>query len=84
MKGENSIGEKVGIFDLDHLRIRERLKKSYIMVIAIATVAAVLGIISIFTICTPTIEIAVSPTLNFGFTNILVFLLLYLLNNPFS
>ena len=42
--------KKTGLFDLDHLRIRERLKKSYIMVIAIATVAAVLGIISIFTI----------------------------------
>ena len=39
---------KGGFLDFNHLRIRERLKKSYIMVVAIATIAAVLGIIAIF------------------------------------
>ena len=42
--------KKVGFFDFDNLRIRERLKKSYTMVIAIATVAAILGVISVFVI----------------------------------
>ena len=41
---------KGGFFDFNNMRIRERLQKSYIMVLGIATVAAVLGIIAIFVI----------------------------------
>ena len=45
-------GEKVGFFDFNNMRIQERLQKSYIMVLAIATIAAVLGIVSVFVIST--------------------------------
>lgn len=45
-KNEN----KVGFFDFDNMRIQERLKKSYIMVLAIATVAAVVGVIAVFVV----------------------------------
>ena len=41
---------KGGFFDFKNMRIQERLQKSYIMVLLIATVAAVLGIISVFVI----------------------------------
>ena len=43
-------GNKVGFFDFKNMRIQERLQKSYIMVLMIATVAAVLGVISVFVI----------------------------------
>ena len=43
-------GNKVGFFDFNNMRIQERLQKSYIMVLMIATVAAVLGVISVFVI----------------------------------
>ena len=43
---------KVGFFDFNKMRIRERLQKSYIMVLGIATIASVLGIIAIFVIST--------------------------------
>lgn len=43
-------GNKVGFFDFDNMRIQERLKKSYIMVLAIATVASIVGIISVFVV----------------------------------
>ena len=42
--------EKTSLFDFKNMRIQERLKKSYNMVHAIATVAAILGIIAIFVI----------------------------------
>ena len=45
-------GNKVGFFDFDNMRIQERLKKSYIMVLAIATVAAVIGVVSVFVVAT--------------------------------
>lgn len=51
-KTKNGNGEKVGFFDFNNMRIQERLQKSYIMVLAIATIAAVLGIVSVFVIST--------------------------------
>ncbi len=39
-----------GFFDFGKMRIQERLQKSYIMVLAIATVAAILGVVSLFVI----------------------------------
>ena len=45
-KSENN----VGFFDFKNMRIQERLKKSYIMVLAIATVAAIVGIIAVFVV----------------------------------
>lgn len=42
--------KKVGFFEFSKMRIQERLQKSYIMVVSIATVAAILGIISVFVI----------------------------------
>jgi methyl-accepting chemotaxis protein len=41
---------KGGFFDFKNMRIQERLQKSYIMVLSIATVAAILGVISVFVI----------------------------------
>lgn len=51
-KTKNENGNKVGFFDFNNMRIQERLQKSYIMVLAIATVAAILGIIAVFVIST--------------------------------
>ena len=51
-KSKNGNENKVGFFDFNKMRIQERLQKSYIMVLAIATVAAVLGVISVFVIST--------------------------------
>ena len=44
--------DKVGFFDFNNMRIQERLKKSYIMVLAFATVAAVVGVIAVFVVST--------------------------------
>lgn len=49
-KEKKSKGTKGGFFDFNSMRVQERLQKSYIMVILIATVAAVLGVISVFVI----------------------------------
>ena len=43
---------KVGFFDFNKMRIQERLKKSYILVLAIATIAAVVGVIAVFIVST--------------------------------
>ena len=44
--------DKVGFFDFNNMRIQERLKKSYLMVLAIATVAAIVGVIAVFVVST--------------------------------
>ena len=51
-KTKNENGDKVGFFEFNKMRIQERLKKSYIMVLAIATVAAVVGVIAVFVVAT--------------------------------
>ncbi len=43
-------GNKKGFLDFRNMRIQERLQKSYSMVLTIATIAAVLGVISVFVI----------------------------------
>ena len=48
--GKTKSKNKVGFFEFNKLRIKERLQNSYIMVLGIATVAAILGIIAIFVI----------------------------------
>ena len=49
-KTKKGNGEKVGFFEFNKMRIQQRLERSYIMVLAIATVAAVLGIVAVFVI----------------------------------
>lgn len=44
--------KKVGFLDFNNMRIRERLKNSYITVLGIATVAAVIGMIAVFVVAT--------------------------------
>lgn len=48
--GKAKKDKKKGLTGLNNLRIRERLKKSYNMVLGIATIAAVLGVVSVFVI----------------------------------
>ena len=50
--GKTKSNGKVGFFDFNNMRIQERLKKSYIMVLAFATVAAVVGVIAVFVVST--------------------------------
>ena len=50
--GKTKSNNKVGFFEFDKMRIQERLKKSYLMVLAIATVAAVVGVIAVFVVST--------------------------------
>ena len=50
--GKTKSKNKVGFFDFNNMRIAERLKKSYLMVLAIATVAAVVGVIAVFVVST--------------------------------
>ncbi|MBQ8519666.1 MAG: methyl-accepting chemotaxis protein [Agathobacter sp.] len=49
-KEKKQKGNKKGFFDFNNMRIQERLQKSYIMVLGIATIAAILGVISVFVI----------------------------------
>ena len=42
--------KKVGFLDFNNMRIRERLKNSYITVLGIATVAAVIGMVAVFVV----------------------------------
>lgn len=49
-KEKKQKGNKVGFFDFAKMRIQERLQKSYIMVLGIATIAAILGVVSVFVI----------------------------------
>lgn len=42
--------KKIRILDFNHMRIRERLKKSYITVLGIASIAAVIGMIAVFVV----------------------------------
>ena len=51
-KNDKANGQKVGFFELNKMRLQERLQKSDIMVLAIATVAAVVGVIAVFVIST--------------------------------
>ena len=44
--------KKVKVSSFNNMRIEERLKKSYLMVLAIATVAAIVGIIAVFVVST--------------------------------
>ena len=41
---------KVGFFAFDQMRIKERLSKSYTMVLGIASIAAIIGVIAVFTV----------------------------------
>ena len=50
--GKAKSNNKVGFFEFNKMRIQERLKKSYIMVLAIATVAAVIGVAAVFIVAT--------------------------------
>ena len=50
--GKTKSNNKVGFFDFNNMRIQERLKKSYLMVLAIATVAAIVGVIAVFVVST--------------------------------
>ena len=47
---DNKRKGKQGLLNFDNMRIQERLKKSYIMVLSIATVAAIIGVVSVFVI----------------------------------
>ncbi len=47
---EKKKGNKKGFFDFNNMRIQERLQNSYILVLAITTIAAILGVVSIFVI----------------------------------
>ncbi len=51
-KTKKGNGDKVGFFEFNKMRIQERLQKSYIMVLAIASIAAIVGVISVFVIST--------------------------------
>lgn len=48
--GKQKTTKKKGFLDFSNMRIQERLQKSYLMVLGIASVAAVLGVIAIFVI----------------------------------
>ena len=48
--GKTKTNNKVGFFDFNNMRIQERLKNSYIAVLGIATVAAVIGVIALFVV----------------------------------
>lgn len=44
--------KKIGFLDFNNMRIQERLKRSYLIVLAIATVAAIVGVIAVFVVST--------------------------------
>ena len=48
--GKTKSNNKVGFFEFNKMRIQQRLQNSYVMVLATATIAAVLGVIAIFVI----------------------------------
>ena len=50
--GKTKEKNKVGFFDFNNMRIQERLKKSYTLVLMIATVAAVIGVVAVFIVAT--------------------------------
>ena len=50
--GKTKSNNKVGFFDFNNMRIQERLKKSYTMVLGIATIAAVIGVVAVFIVAT--------------------------------
>ena len=50
--GKAKSKNKVGFFEFNKMRVQERLKNSYIAVLAIATVAAVIGVVAVFIVAT--------------------------------
>ena len=50
--GKTKSNNKVGFFDFNNMRIQERLKKSYTMVLGIATIAAIIGVVAVFIVAT--------------------------------
>ena len=50
--GKTKTKNKVGFLDFNNMRIQQRLKNSYTLVLAIATVAAILGVIAVFIVAT--------------------------------
>ena len=49
-KSKKGNENNVGFFEFNKMRIQQRLERSYIMVLAIATVAAIVGIVSVFVV----------------------------------
>lgn len=47
---KNKREKKIGVLDFSNMRIQERLKKSFTMVLVIALIAAVVGVVSVFVI----------------------------------
>ena len=43
---------KVKFFNFNNMRIEERLKKSYLMILGIATIAAIVGVVAVFIVST--------------------------------
>ncbi len=48
--GKTKSKSNVGFFDFNNMRIQQRLKNSYIMVLGIATIAAIVGVIAVFVV----------------------------------
>ena len=46
----NNKNRKAGFFAFDQMRIQERLSKSYTLVLGIASIAAIIGVIAVFTV----------------------------------
>ena len=47
---KNKENNKVGFFQFNKMRIQQRLKNSYLTVLGIATIAAILGVVSVFVV----------------------------------